>query len=147
MLTRFDEALKQIGLAQRILDPGQVQAAVAQLEELARLGQTYPLGVVLERLNFLAERDRLTLENAARYRVSRDADKGMGRILIDNGYTSAERVEQALQQQKEHYRRSGETIRVGRLLVDYGVITDAQRVAAEKLLALSQAQGAPPPLQ
>lgn len=136
MPSEFDEVIREIGISQGVFNDQQVDAAMAKLVQLEAQGQQYALSVVLEKLQLISETDRLALENAATYRVHRDADKEIARIIRESGYADNLTVDRALSDQKEHYRATGETLRVGQLLVNQGQINDAQRLAAEKLFQL-----------
>lgn len=136
MPSEFDEVIREIGISQGVFNDQQVDTAMAKLVQLEAQGQQYALSVVLEKLQLITETDRLALENAATYRVNRDADKEIARIIRESGYTDNAIVDHALSDQKEHYRATGETMRIGQLLVNQGHINEAQRIAAEKLFQL-----------
>jgi hypothetical protein len=134
--SEFDEVIREIGLSQQVFSDAQVETALNKLRQLKAQGQIFPLSVVLQRMNLISDTDRLALENAANYRVSRDADKEIARIIRESGYTDVAVVEKALSDQKEHYRATGETMRIGHVLVHQGFLSGAQRIAAEKLFQL-----------
>ena len=112
MPTQYDEVVREIGVQQGLFTREQAASAMAKLQELAARGQTFPLSVVLEKLTIITETDRLALENASRYRVHRDDDKEVARIIKESNYAPDHAVDLALSAQKDHYRQSGETIRL-----------------------------------
>lgn len=136
MPTDFDEVIREISVSQGLVSEASVAGAWQRLLELERTGQAIPLSLVLERLQMIQPADRLALENAARYRVTRDVDKEIARILQDSNYCKQDSINQALAAQKDHYRATRETLRLATWLVERGLLNDAQRIAAEKLFAL-----------
>jgi hypothetical protein len=140
--SEFDEVVREIGLSQGVFSEAQVETAFNKLRQLEAQGQQYTLPVVLEGMQLISETDRMALENAAAYRVHRDADKEIARIIRESGYSEINVVDRVLTEQKEHYRATGETLRIGPVLVSRGFLSEAQRIAAEKLYQL----GGPPEL-
>ena len=136
MPSEFDEVVREIGLSQGVFNDAQARTALDKLTQLEAQGQSFSLSVVLQRMNLISETDRVALENAATYRVHRDSDKEIAKIIGDSGYTDLGIIEKALSEQKEHYRATGETLRVGHFLVNQGYLSEAQRIAAEKLFTL-----------
>lgn len=136
MPSEYDQVVREIGLSQGIFSAQQAEMALNKLRELESQGQPYPLSVVLERMGLVDETDRIALENAARYRIHRDADKEIARIVKDSGYADQATVDQCLSEQKNHYRATGETLRISEFLIRRGAISEAQKIAAEKLYEL-----------
>jgi ASC-1-like (ASCH) protein len=81
------------------------------------------------------------LERAVIYRMGRDQDKGIAKIIIDSHYCAADAVEEALRQQKEFYGKTGELLRLGVLLVKARDLSESQRVAAHKIHGIEQGSG------
>lgn len=142
MPTQYDEVVREIGVQQGLFTREQAASAMAKLQELAARGQTFPLSVVLEKLTIITETDRLALENASRYRVHRDDDKEVARIIKESNYAPDHAVDLALSAQKDHYRQSGETIRLADFLVRQGAMSEVQKMAALKLFELQKRAGA-----
>ena len=73
------------------------------------------------------------LERAVIYRIGRDADKDVAKIIIDSKYCAPGAVDEALKKQKEFYAKTGELMRLGALLVQGNTLTESQRIAAHRI--------------
>ena len=140
MPSRYDEVIRSIGLAQGIISPAQGEQAWRKLIEREAKGQATNLGALLVELRVVTTTDEMALVNASRYRVHRDIDKHIGELLSEHGYCSAEAVTNAMAKQKNHYRETGETLRLTRVLGAQNIISEAQQRGAEKLYELGAAR-------
>ncbi|RMG06654.1 MAG: hypothetical protein D6731_25290 [Planctomycetota bacterium] len=130
---RREQLFEQIGLQQRLFSKEQVEGA----RHIARQrGQ--PLGDVLVVQGFLSPEQCRGLERAVTYRLGRDEDKEVAKIIIESHYCAPERVEEALREQKQHYSRTGELVRLSTLLLRNEAITESQKIAAEKIHGIEQ---------
>jgi hypothetical protein len=93
-----------------------------------------PVGDVLVEQGTLTREQNRGLERAVTYRVGRDEDKGVAKIIIDSKYCDPTLVEQALKKQKDFYAKTGELMRLGNLLVQSDDLTESQRIAAHKIM-------------
>lgn len=122
------QQFEQIGLQQRLFSR-------PQLAEARRLGaqRRKSPGEVLIEQGLLTREQLKGLERAITYRLGRDQDKEIAKIIVDSNYCDPARVEAALRKQKEFYGKTGELMRLGVLLVEGRDITESQRVAAYKI--------------
>lgn len=82
----------------------------------------------------LLNREQLRgLDRAVTYRIGRDEDKAIAKIIIDSNYCEAPMVEGALKRQKDFYSKTGELMRLGVLLVEGRTLSESQRIAAYKI--------------
>jgi len=52
------------------------------------------------------------LERAVAYRIEREEDKSLAKMILDYGYASEAAVEEAMKKQKDRYSKSGEITRL-----------------------------------
>jgi hypothetical protein len=83
------------------------------------------------------------LERAVTYRIGRDQDKNVAKIIIDSKYCDPAAVEVALKKQKEFYAKTGELMRLGTLLVQTFALTESQRIAAHKIHEIESTAAGP----
>ena len=120
--------LRKIGTAQKLFSRPSWKEAEKQAEES---GQEVT-AVLLEMK--LVTRDQLRgLERAVTYRIGRDEDKALGKVIIDSGYSDEATVEAALKEQKDIYSKSGDLARLCDLLVSGGTLSESQHLAARKI--------------
>lgn len=122
------QQFEQIGLQQRLFSRQQL----GQARQIAAQRGRDP-GEVLIQQGVLTREQLKGLERAITYRLGRDQDKEIAKIIIDSNYCDPARVEAALRKQKEFYGKTGELMRLGVLLVEGRDITESQRVAAYKI--------------
>jgi hypothetical protein len=128
-----EKLFEQIGLQQQLFTGEEVEGA----RHIARQrGQG--LGDVLVVQGVLSADQCRGLERAVTYRLGRDEDKEVAKIIIDSKYCDPERVERALQRQKEFYSQTGELMRLSTLLVKNADITESQQIAAHKIHSIEQ---------
>lgn len=126
---------EKIGLQQKLFSRQQVIAA------RRAVGQTGDVGQELVRQGILGQQQLKGLERAVAYRIGRDEDKEIAKVIIDSSYCSAEAVEDALRKQKDFYAKTGELMRLGVLLVRSRELSESQAIAARKIYGIEQ-QGA-----
>ena len=126
-----EQLFVQIGLQQRLFSQ-------AQLDDARRALPGRPLGDALLERGALSREAHRGLDRAVTYRIGRDEDKRIAQIIVDSGYCSEARVEEALRRQKDFYGKTGELLRIGALLVEDGAMTDSQAVAASKIYRIER---------
>lgn len=128
--TREERAsqFEQIGLQQKLFNRQQLMQARSQAQQ-----RGLPPGDVLVEQGVITREQLLGLERAITYRLGRDEDKAIAKIIVDSNYAEAVSVETALRQQKDFYGKTGELMRLGVLLVESRELTESQRVAAHKI--------------
>ena len=126
---------EKIGLQQKLFSRQQLIAARRSV------GPTGDAGEELVRQGVLNEQQLRGLMRAVAYRIGRDEDKEIAKVIIDSSYCSAEAVEEALRKQKDFYGKTGELLRLGVLLVRSRSLSESQRIAAHKIYGIEQ-QGA-----
>ena len=122
-----------IGVQQRLF----TKAQLADATRTSNQRRTTP-GQVLVEQGVVTPDQLRALERAITYRIGREEDKQIAKIIVDSNYCEAPRVEAALRKQKEFYSRSGELMRLGVLLVDDQNLTESQRVAAYKIHSIER---------
>lgn len=127
------EHFQQIGLQQKLF----TRQELASARQANAPGKT-PGEVLLDRGVITREQLR-GLQRAVTYRLGRDEDKEIAKIIVDSHYCDPARVEQALKRQKEFYGKTGELMRLGVLLVEGQDLTESQRVAAYKIHGIERA--------
>ncbi len=135
-----DQLFVQIGLQQKLFSQGQLDDARRSAAPGRSLGEA-----LLDRGALSREAYR-GLDRAVTYRLGRDEDKRIAQIIVDSGYCSEARVEEALRRQKDFYGKTGELLRIGSLLVEEGAMTDSQAMAAGKIYRIERTSNRPAPL-
>ncbi|MGE0712973.1 MAG: hypothetical protein AB7N76_24390 [Planctomycetota bacterium] len=133
----MDEAktkhFEKIGIQQRLFTRAQLGAALQAARQQGR-----GVGEVLLAQRILTAEQLKGLERAVSYRLGRDEDKEIAKIIIDSNYCQAESVEEAMRKQKEFYAKTGELMRLGVLLVQARDLSESQRIAAHKIHLIEQ---------
>lgn len=143
MPTEWDKVVYDISVTQQLISEEQANAAMNRLASYEMAGQSVSLCVLLEQLGLIDSVKRQSLENAAQYRVFRDVDKDIGQLFEKHRYLDRGVIDAALAAQKNHYRETGLTIRIGDWLVQNGMLDQAQVLAVEKLFELQARQARP----
>lgn len=120
--------LRKIGISQKLFSRAQWKDAEAEAE--ARGGEVASL---LVGLGFVSKDQLRGLERAVDYRIGRDEDKSLAKVIVDSGYADAATVESALRQQKDLYGKTGELARICDLLMNGGTLSESQHLAARKI--------------
>lgn len=122
------EHFEKIGLQQRLFNRHQF----LQANKTARERGVSP-GLILHEQGLIDREQLRGLERAVTYRIGRDEDKAIAKIIIESNYCPGPQVEAALERQKEFYARTGELMRLGVLLVEGRTLSESQRIAAYKI--------------
>lgn len=131
-----DKLFRKLALENRFVDEaGLARAREHQQAQRAR-GVEISLGEALMDLRLINRTQYLTIQRAGHYKLQRQQDKELARILIKSEYAPKEAVLEAMQYQKEHYTRDGVCRPVGDLLIERSYLTVEQLKAAQKILAL-----------
>ncbi len=124
-----EKLFQQIGTQQKLFNNEEFERA----RHLSRQRGALVGDILVEQGTLTREQSR-GLERAVTYRVGRDEDKGVAKIIIDSKYCDPVSVELALKKQKDFYSRTGELMRLGNLLVTGDDLTESQRIAAHKIM-------------
>lgn len=138
--TEWDKVVYDISVSQRLISEDQARMAVQQLDSLEQQGRRTTLSLLLEQSGLISPIQRQSLENAAQYRVFRDVDKDIAQLLEQHRYLERSVINEALAAQKNHYRTTGWTVRIGDWLVENEYLDPAQTRAVEKLYELKSKQ-------
>lgn len=128
-----EKLLRKIGLSQKLFSRGQWKEAEG---EASRRADAVP--TLLLELGYISRDQLRGLERAVDYRIGRDEDKTLAKVIVDSGYADAPTVEDALRQQKELYGKTGELARIGDLLMNGGSLSETQHLAARKINDISR---------
>jgi hypothetical protein len=124
-------------MQQRLFTGEQVRSALHVAHQRGTL-----LSEALVEQGVLSVEQSRGLERAVTYRIGRDQDKNVAKIIIDSKYCQPEAVEAALRKQKEFYAKTGELMRLGNLLIQSSALTESQRIAAHKIHEIEDAAAA-----
>jgi len=136
-----EKLLKTIGLSQKLFSRAQYDAAKRRLRERESDGS---VGDELVAIGAISREQLKGLDRAISYRIGREEDKQVGRVIVDSGYADQAAVDRAMQKQKGHYAKTGAHLPVGELLVAEGRITSAQLKAALKIHAIEKGKSGDP---
>jgi hypothetical protein len=134
-LSPRDQIMKRIGVAQKIFSKTQ-WADAASLK--AKLGGG-SVGDALVKLGAITPEQLRALFRAVDYRIGRNEDKELAKIILDSGYAEQPAVKGALNQQKELYGSTGKLVRIAELLVQGSHLSETQHIAARKILDIAKA--------
>jgi hypothetical protein len=133
------EVLKRIGIAQKVFSKAQWRDALAQSQRVNR-----SVGDVLVAQRVISAEQLRALDRAVSYRMGRNEDKELARVILDSSYADEAAVEAAMEQQKEIYNSSGKLARLCDLLLDRRALSESQHIAARKILDIAKATERPP---
>ncbi|HZU95885.1 MAG TPA: hypothetical protein VFF73_04195 [Planctomycetota bacterium] len=133
--TNRDEIMRKIGVGQKLFSRDQWKQAV---ELRGRMGGG-SVGDALVKMGAISPDQLRSLFRAVDYRVGRNEDKELARVILDSGYAEEPSVEAALKQQKEIYGASGKLARLCDLLMERALLSESQHIAARKILEIARA--------
>jgi len=125
--------LRKIGTAQKLFSKSKWKEAEQEAEDSGRA-----IGDVLLEMKLVSKDQLRGLERAVTYRIGRDEDKKLSKVIVDSGYADEATVEAALQEQKDIYAKSGDLARICDLLVTGGTLSESQHLAARKIFDISK---------
>jgi hypothetical protein len=126
----------KMGLENKYLNDAQVKKGQEHAAQQRARGVDMTLGEALMELKIIGKTQYLTIQRAASYKIQRQSDKVLARILIESDYAPKQEVLDAMAWQKEHYTKDGVCRPVADLLIERGFLTVEQMKAAQKILAL-----------
>lgn len=132
-----DEIMRKIGVAQKLFSKTQWKDAV---ELRTRSGAGGSVGDSLVKLGAINGDQLRALFRAVDYRIGRNEDKELARVILDSHYANEKAVKQALEQQKDMYGSSGKLVRLCELLMQSSLLSESQHIAARKILDIAKAQ-------
>ena len=130
-----DEVMKKIGLAQKLFSKSHWAEAVGLRGKMG--GGS--VGDALVKMGVISPDQLRALFRAVDYRLGRNEDKELARVILDSGYADEKAVEAALTQQKDLYASSGKLVRICELLVQKSMLSESQHIAAKKILDIARA--------
>jgi hypothetical protein len=131
-----DRLFRKLALENRFVDDDGVRRARDHQKTQQARGVDVSIGEALMDLKLINRTQYLTIQRAGHYKLQRQQDKDLARVVIKSDYSPREAVLDAMQYQKEHYTRDGVCRPVGDLLIERGYLTVEQLKAAQKILAL-----------
>jgi len=134
-----DEIMKKIGVAQKLFSKSQWKEA---LEVRARMGGG-SVGDALVKMGAINADQLRALFRAVDYRIGRNEDKDLARVILDSGYADEKAVKAALEHQKDQYGSTGKLIRLCELLMQQQLLSESQQIAARKILEIGRASQRP----
>jgi hypothetical protein len=130
--------LKRIGLSQKVFTKSQWKDAEKQA---AKTGKSVTDALLA--MGVLNPEKVRALSRAVDFRVGRNEDKELARVILDSGYTDEKAVESALDHQKNVYNSTGKLVRLCSLLIDGRALSESQQTAAKKILDIAKATRRP----
>lgn len=127
-----DEIMRKIGVAQKLFSK-------AQWKEAAEKGRSGSPGDALVKMGVLTSDQLRALGRAVDYRIGRNEDKELARVILDSGYADEGAVKEAMEHQKELYGSSGKLVRLCDLLKQQSLLSESQQIAARKILDIAKA--------
>jgi len=99
-------------------------------------GVEVTIGEALMDLKLLSKTQYLTVQRAINYKLQRNGDKVLARVIIESDYAPKQEVLDAMGNQKDQFNKDGTCRPVGDLLIERGFLTVEQLKAAQKITAL-----------
>jgi len=130
-----EEIMRKIGVAQKLFSKSQWKEAV----EVRKGMGGGSVGDALVKMGVLNGDQLRALFRAVDYRIGRNEDKDLARVILDSGYADERAVKAALEQQKEVYGSSGKLVRLFELLKQQQLLSESQQIAARKILDIGRA--------
>jgi hypothetical protein len=124
------------GIEQKFINEGHIKKAHEYQANQRARGVEMSLGEALMDLKLLNKQQYLTIQRALNYKLQRNGDKVLARVIIESDYAPKQEVLDAMAFQKEHFSRDGTCRPVGDLLIERGFLTVEQLKAAQKIQAL-----------
>jgi len=134
-----DEIMRKIGVAQRIFTKNQWADALGVRGKLG--GGS--VGDALVKLGAISPDQLRALFRAVDYRIGRNEDKELARVILDSGYADEGAVKTALQSQKDQYASTGKLVRLCDLLMQQSLLSESQHIAARKILDIAKSARRP----
>src|SRR5437762_14110272 len=110
----------KMGLENKYIDDAQVKKGQDHKAKQQARGVDMTLGEALMDLKIIGKTQYLTIQRAASYKLQRQSDKVLARILIESDYAPKAEVLDAMAWQKEHYTKDGICRPVGDVLIERG---------------------------
>ena len=126
----------KLGLENKYIADAQVKKAHEYLATQRARGVEMTIGEALMDLKLLNKSQYLLVQRAIHYKLQRNGDKVLARVIIESDYAPKQEVLDAMAYQKDHYNKDGACRPVGDLLIERGHLTVEQLKAAQKIQAL-----------
>src|SRR5712692_6996534 len=97
----------KMGLENKYVNDAQIKKGQDHKEKSHARGVDMTLGEALMELKIIGKTQYLTIQRAASYKIQRNFDKVLARILIESDYAPKAEVLDAMAWQKEHYTKDG----------------------------------------
>lgn len=124
------------GIEHKFINDSQIKKAHEYLANQRARGVEMGVGEALMDLKILNKTQYLTIQRALNYKLQRNGDKVLARVIIESDYAPKQEVLEAMGYQKELYGKDGVCRPVGDVLIERGFLTVEQLKAAQKIQAL-----------
>jgi hypothetical protein len=124
------------GIEHKFINEGHIRKAHEYQANQRARGVEMSVGEALMDLKLLNKQQYLTVQRALNYKLQRNGDKVLARVIIESDYAPKQEVLEAMAFQKEQYNKDGNCRPVGDLLIERGFLTVEQLKAAQKIQAL-----------
>lgn len=106
-----------------------------QAQQRAR-GVEVTMGEALMDMKLLNKTQYVSIQRAIHYKLQRNGDKVLARVIIESDYAPKQEVLDAMSFQKDHFNKEGVCRPVGDVLIERGFLTVEQLKAAQKIQAM-----------
>ena len=121
---------------QKFVNEGHIRKAHEYQANQRARGIEVTTGEALLDLKLLNKTQYLSVQRTIHYKLQRNGDKVLARVIIESDYAPKQEVLEAMQDQKEQFSKDGSCRPVGDLLIERGALTVEQLKAAQKIQAL-----------
>jgi hypothetical protein len=126
----------KVGMENKFINDGHIKKAHEYQANQRGRGVEMSVGEALMDLKLLNKTQYLTIQRAIHYKLQRNGDKVLARVIIESDYAPKQEVLDAMASQKDQYNKDGNCRPVGDLLIERGFLTVEQLKAAQKIQAL-----------
>ncbi len=126
----------KVGMENKFISDGHIKKAHEYMANHRARGVEMTIGEALMDLKLLNKQQYLTIQRAIHYKIQRNADKVLARVIIESDYAPKQEVLEAMSDQKDQYNKDSTCRPVGDLLIERGMLTVEQLKAAQKIQAL-----------
>jgi hypothetical protein len=124
------------GIEQKVITDGHLKKAHEYQANQRVRGVEMGVGEALMDLKLLNKIQYLSIQRAIHYKLQRNGDKVLARVIIESDYAPKQEVLDAMAYQKDQFGKDGGCRPVGDILIERGFLTVEQLKAAQKIQAL-----------
>ena len=123
-------------LENKYINDGHMKKAHEYAAQQRSRGVELTAGEALMDLKLLNKTQYVSIQRAIHYKLQRNGDKVLARVIIESDYAPKEEVLSAMSYQKDYFNKEGVCRPVGDVLIERGFLTVEQLKAAQKIQAM-----------